>query len=81
MSDHDGHESVAATGQGLTGQMYGFLVCNACTVVLRRLKLCLAPTKSGAPCRVTVRDDLGYERRWSHGEGKGRTSTPRRRAS
>jgi hypothetical protein len=37
---HDGHETVTATGQGLTGQMHGFPICNLCTVVLRRLKLC-----------------------------------------
>jgi len=81
MNEHDGHETVTATGQGLTGRMLGYLVCNDCTVIVQRLTLCLTPTKRGAPCRVAVREDLGYEKWWSHGEGRGRTSTPRRRAS
>jgi hypothetical protein len=77
--DHDGHEIVHATGQGLTGQMLGFLVCNTCTVLVDRLTLCLTPAKRGAPSQVTVRTDLGYSKCWSHGEGAGRTNTPRRR--
>jgi hypothetical protein len=39
---------------------------------------CGQPTKNGTPCRSFVRTDLGYATCWSHGEGRGRTSTPRR---
>ena len=42
------------------------------------LRVCGEATKAGRPCRVPIREDLGYTRCWSHGEGAGRTSTPRR---
>jgi len=46
--------------------------------LIRPLRRCGRPTRDGSLCRVFVRDDLGHEHCWSHGEGKGRTSTPRR---
>jgi hypothetical protein len=70
-----------ATGQGPTGRMHGYRVCADCGVVVAPLRLCLAPTKNGAPCRVGVRDDLGFERSWSHGEGAGHTNRPRKRGA
>ncbi len=60
------------------GEMLALLVCLDCARTVRRLALCGAPTKRGTACRVFIRDDLGYSRCWSHGEGAGRTNTPRR---
>jgi hypothetical protein len=76
-ASHDGHEVVTVSGRRDSGEIIGLLLCMTCSRVVRRLALCGAPTKRGAPCRVYVRDDLGFRRCWSHGDGAGRTSTPR----
>jgi hypothetical protein len=81
MIEHDGHELVAATGRGGSGQAVGWLVCGTCVAIVQPLPICGRPTKLGRPCRVPIRLDLGYRSCWSHGEGRGRTSTPRRKAS
>jgi len=79
-ADPAGHEGcdianlIADRSVGLVGRK----VCLSCDVVLSPLVLCGQPTRAGHPCRVPVRADLGYARCWSHGEGAGRTSTPRR---
>lgn len=57
----------------------GRRVCLDCERVLGPLKLCESKTRRGKPCRVPVRTDLGHRVCWSHGEGRGRTSTPRNR--
>jgi hypothetical protein len=58
--------------------MVGRLVCLTCEAIVRPLRVCGEPTKAGKPCRVPIREDLGYTACWSHGQGAGRTSTPRR---
>ena len=58
--------------------MVGRLVCLDCDVVLGPLRICGQLTRAGRPCRTPIREDLGYRECWSHGEGRGRTSTPRR---
>ena len=79
---HASHELVALTGRRHPDrQVIGFLACLDCASILRPLRVCGQPTKKGRPCRVSVREDLGYSRCWSHGEGRGRTNAPRRRAS
>jgi hypothetical protein len=76
---HAGHQLA-----GLTGRIHpertvvGRLVCLTCEAIIRPLRLCGEMTKAGKPCRVPIREDLGYESCWSHGQGAGRTSTPRR---
>jgi hypothetical protein len=77
MSAHAGHELVKVSGRRDSGEMVGLLLCMTCSRAVRRLALCGARTKLGRPCRVFVRDDLGYTRCWSHGEGAGRTNRPR----
>ncbi len=77
-SAHDGHDLVALTGRVRLEEIVGYLACATCDVILRPLRVCGEPTKAGAPCRTPIREDLGYASCWSHGEGKGRTSTPRR---
>ena len=77
---HEGHELAGMTGRVHPERaMVGRLVCLTCEAILRPLRLCGEPTKAGRPCRVPIRDDLGYAECWSHGAGRGRTSTPRRR--
>ncbi len=71
------HELVTVSGRGDDGEVIGALVCLACARIVQRLPLCGARTKRGSLCRSLVRDDLGYTRCRSHGEGAGRTSTPR----
>ena len=72
------HELVKVSGRRESGEMVGLLLCLTCSRTVRRLALCGAPTRAGGLCRVFIRDDLGYSRCWSHGEGAGVTSTPRR---
>jgi hypothetical protein len=74
---HAGHELVKVSGRRESGEMVGLLLCMTCSRTVRRLALCGARTKQEQPCRVFVRDDLGYARCWSHGEGAGRTNRPR----
>ena len=76
---HAGHDLVALTGRVRLEAMVGYLACATCAVILRPLRVCGVPTKAGTPCRTPIREDLGYASCWSHGEGKGRTSTPRTR--
>ena len=76
---HDGHDLVALTGRVRLETIVGYLACATCSIILRPLRVCGARTKAGAPCRVPIREDLGYSSCWSHGEGKGRMSTPRKR--
>jgi hypothetical protein len=81
VSDHDehsGHELVNLKARRRTGDVVDRRACLTCDVVLGPLVLCGQPTKLGRPCRVAVRTDLGHKRGRSHGEGRGRTSTPRR---
>ena len=80
-ADHDGHETIVATGRHTIGATVAFRRCLDCAVTASPVALCPSPTKSGASCRGTVRTDLGYTTCWSHGEGAGRTSTPRRRTA
>jgi hypothetical protein len=75
---HAGHQIAALTALIDAETRVGFLGCLTCAVLLRPLRRCGARTKDDGLCRVFVRDDLGHDRCWSHGEGKGRTSTPRR---
>ena len=78
---HAGHALAAMSGRLLGGPLVGRLVCATCDVVVGPLVVCGARTKAGRPCRTPIRADLGYIECWSHGEGRGRTNTPRRRAS
>ncbi len=75
---HEGHALLGVTGLLDSETRVGYLACLTCAALLRPLRRCEQPTRAGAPCRAFVRDDLGHERCWSHGEGAGRTSTPRR---
>jgi hypothetical protein len=79
MTSHQGHVVANLTSLSHTGGPVGRRVCLGCDVVLGALVLCNQPTKKGRPCRAPVRTDLGHTVCWSHGEGRGRTSTPRRR--
>ena len=81
MSRHDGHDIGNLTSLSHSGGPVGRRVCLTCDVVLGPLVLCGQRTKAGRPCRVAVRTDRGHTTCWSHGEGRGRTSMPRRRAS
>jgi len=77
---HAGHALAAMSGRVHPERaLVGRLVCATCDVVVGPLVVCGEPTKAGRPCRTPIRDDLGHDRCWSHGEGRGRTSTPRRR--
>lgn len=78
VASHDGHEIIAASGRRRNGEMVGWLTCADCQVILQPVPICGQPTLKGRPCRSPIRTDLGYDRCWSHGEGRGRTSTPRR---
>ena len=76
---HDGHDVVNLTAHRREGGPVGRRVCLTCESLVGPLVLCGQPTRAGRPCRVPVRQDLGRHRCWSHGEGAGRTSTPRHR--
>ena len=78
MAAHEGHVVLGVTGLLDSETRVGFLACMTCAELLRPLRRCGRPTRDGGLCRVFVRDDLGHDRCWSHGEGRGRTSTPRR---
>ena len=79
IAGHAGHALAAMSGRVHPERaLVGRLVCATCDVVVGRLVICGAHTKAGRPCRTPIRDDLGFTECWSHGEGKGRTSTPRR---
>jgi len=81
---HDGHELVAMSGRRVSlegAPLTGYLVCIDCSAIVGPLPICGEPTLKGRPCRTPIRTDLGYSSCWSHGEGRGRTSTPRRGAS
>lgn len=75
---HDDHDVAMLTAVRESGAV-GRAVCLTCDDVVGALVLCGQPTKGGKPCRVVVRTDLGHTSCWSHGEGRGRTSTPRGR--
>jgi hypothetical protein len=81
VSDHDehrGHDLVNLKARRRTGDVIGRRACLTCDLILGPLVLCGRPTKLGWPRQVTVRIDFGHTRCRSHGEGRGRTSTPRR---
>ena len=76
---HADHDLVALTGRRHPERtMVGYLTCLDCGVLVRPLRVCGQRTRAGMPRRVPIREDLGYRECWSHGEGRGRTSTPRR---
>jgi hypothetical protein len=77
MTEHAGHDLANLTSASHAGGPVGRQVCLTCDVILGPLVLCGQRTKSGTPCRVPVRFDLGFSRCWSHGEGKGRTNMPK----
>jgi len=79
MNSHDVHDIANLTSLSHQGGPVGRRVCLDCDVVLGPLVLCGQRTKAGKPCRVAVRP--GFTTCWSHGDGRGGTSTPRRRAS
>jgi hypothetical protein len=81
MNDHAGHELLVATGRRRSGQIVGWLACVDCMAIVGPVPVCGETTLSGRPCRTLIRADLGYTSCWSHGDGRGRTNTPRRRAS
>ena len=81
MNDHEGHDVANLAARRDRDDVVGRRVCLDCDVVLGPLVLCGRRTKADRPCRVAIRTDLGHTTCWSHGEGRGRTSTPRRRAS
>ena len=78
LAAHEGHAVLGLTGLLDSETRVGYLACLTCAELLRPLRRCGRPTRDGGLCRVFVRDDLGQDRCWSHGEGRGRTSTPRR---
>ncbi len=78
MAPHEGHAVLGVTGLLDPATRVGYLACLTCAELLRPLRRCGRPTRGGGLCREFVRDDLGHDRCWSHGDGKGRTSTPRR---
>lgn len=73
---HAGHDVACLTARRADGPV-GRRVCLTCDLVLGAPIRCGQPTLRGQPCRAAVRTDLGYVTCWSHGEGRGRTSTPR----
>ena len=75
---HAGHQLTGLTGLADSETRVSYLACLTCSALLRPLRRCAQPTRAGTLSRVFVRDDLGHARCWSHGEGRGRTSTPRR---
>jgi len=79
VSEHDGHDVANLTTRQVDNGAVGRRVCLTCDLVLGPLALCNQPTKKGRPCRVPVRTDLGHTVCWSHGEGRGRTNTPRQK--
>jgi len=78
VAPHEGHAVLGVTGLLNSETRVGYLACLTCGQLIRPLRRCAQPTRDGSLCRVFVRDDLGHERCWSHGDGRGRTSTPRR---
>ena len=82
LTPHEGHQLAALTGRVHPERaMVGRLACLTCEAILRPLRLCGEPTKANTPCRVPIRDDLGYTACWSHAEGRGRTNVPRLRSA
>ncbi len=84
LDPHAGHELAALTGRRHPERtMVGYLACLDCGLLLRPVRRCGRPTMRGTACRTQIRDDLGFEHCWSHGQGAGATSTPwrTRRAS
>ena len=75
---HVGHRRATLVGRGPDGLMIGAVICN-CGSVIEWLPRCPELTRKGQPCRSLARIDLGFATCWSHGEGRGATSTPRRR--
>lgn len=67
---HGGHDVASLSSGRREGGPVGRRVCLDCDEVVEPLVLCGQPTKRGFPCRVPVRVDLGFERCWSHGEGR-----------
>jgi hypothetical protein len=78
---HAGHDVASLTSGRREGGPVGRRVCLTCELVLGPMALCGRPTKRGFLCRVAVRTDLGHTTCWSHGAGRGRASTPARRAT
>jgi hypothetical protein len=78
---HAGHDVASLTSGRREGGPVGRRVCLDCDQVIGSLVLCGQPTKREYPCRIAVRTDLGHTTCWSHGAGRGRTSTPVRRAT
>ncbi len=78
LAPHAGHRLAGLTGLIAPETRVGYLACLTCDALLRPLQRCGQPTRDGRLCRVFVHDELGHERCWSHGEGAGRSSTPRR---
>jgi hypothetical protein len=74
---HAGHQLTGLVGLIDPETRVGYLACLTGSALLGLLRRCAQPTREGTPCRAFVRDDLGHDRCWSHGEGAGRTSTPR----
>ena len=78
LTPHEGHAVLGLTGLLDSETRVGYLACLTCATLLWPLRRCGQPTRRGTLCRVFVRDDLGHDRCWSHGEGAGATSVPRR---
>jgi hypothetical protein len=76
MNGHEGHD-IASLRLVRPDGTVGRLVCLDCDAVLGPLTFYGYPTKRGTRCRTVVRNDLGHRACWSHGEGAGRTNTPR----
>ncbi len=81
IAPHAGHRLIGLTGLVDRETRVGYLACLTCAALIRPLRRCAQPTKDGGLCRAFVRDDLGHERCWSHGEGAGATNVPRRARS
>ena len=75
---HAGHDVANLTARRPDADVIGRRTCLTCDVIIGPLVLCGRPTKTGRPCRVSVRSDLGHTTCWSHGAGAGHTNRPRR---
>jgi hypothetical protein len=78
VTGHVGHELVPTVGRGRLGEMFGWLICATCSVIVRRLPVCGSPTRLGRTCRRPVRVDLGDTNCRDHGGARAAAPLPRR---
>lgn len=65
---HTGHVVIVASGKVPAGERAAWRICVDCSEIVTPVVFCLAPTKQGSPCQITIRPDLGYTHCPAHRE-------------